>query len=81
MSHRIDIEAAVAYACDGMLNDPDGRDVETERDDLLAVIYGWQQEIATDERRAQRHDNVIARRGDEPYPLLFDPPTPFVDGA
>jgi hypothetical protein len=50
--HRINIEHAVEELVDRMLADPDGRDVETERDDLLAVIYGWQQEIATDGRRA-----------------------------
>ena len=47
MSHQIDIEEAVGLACERMLDDPDGRDAITERDDLLAVIYAWQQEQRT----------------------------------
>lgn len=52
MSHRINIEEAVEQAVAAMLEDPDGRDVETERDDLLAVIYGWHQEQIMDVLRA-----------------------------
>jgi hypothetical protein len=52
MSHRIDIALAVGQAIDEILDDPDGRDVGTERDDLLAVIYAWHQEQLADLRRS-----------------------------
>jgi len=44
MTHRIDIERAVEAAIEALLEDPDGRDIETERDDLLDVIYAWRDE-------------------------------------
>lgn len=44
VSHRIDIAAAVQETVDNMLNDSEGRDVQTETDDLLAVIYAWREE-------------------------------------
>lgn len=49
--HRIDIEAAVRGRVEHILEDPEDIDVETEN--LLAVIYGWQQEVATDVRRRE----------------------------
>jgi hypothetical protein len=45
--HRIDIEQAVEEAVINMLDDPAGRDWVTERDDLLSVIYAWQEEQTT----------------------------------
>lgn len=54
--HRVDIEQAVQAAVANMLEDPDGREVETERDDLLAVIYCWRDEALADARRARRPD-------------------------
>lgn len=44
MSHRIDIESVVEQVVTNLLLDPDGRDIQTERDDLLAVIYAWEKE-------------------------------------
>lgn len=50
--HRIDIEEAVELVVTGLLTDPEGREVEVERDGLLAIIYAWAEEQATDKERA-----------------------------
>lgn len=50
--HRINLEEAVELVVTGLLQDPDGREVEVERDGLLAIIYAWADEQATDKERS-----------------------------